>query len=236
MAKKNYYVVVKGRTPGIYFSWEDCKAQIDHFSGAVYKGFVTLSEAEDFLKQMEGMGDFANKQEQTATVKTTGNLGKDIGDVVVSSNDENIPKVSTDTCLVAYVDGSYDDSQKRYAYGCVFVLPDKVVTLNGSDADETYLSMRNVAGEILGSEHAIDWAIENGYEKIVIFYDYEGIEKWANDIWKANKPGTIRYKDFVKAKRTKIEICFCKVAAHTGDTYNEMADKLAKEALGIDIA
>ena len=234
MAKKNYYVVVKGRTPGIYFSWEDCKAQIDHFSGAVYKGFVTLPEAEDYLKQSKGDRTVSSKQGSKATNNTTGNLGKNTGDAVVSSNDADIPKVSTDTCLVAYVDGSYDDSQKRYAYGCVFVLPDKVVTLNGSDSDETYLSMRNVAGEILGSEHAIDWAIENGYEKIVIFYDYEGIEKWADDIWKANKPGTIRYKDFVKAKRRMIEISFCKVAAHTGDTYNEMADKIAKEALGIN--
>ena len=78
------------------------------------------------------------------------------------------------------------------------------------------------------------WAIENGYKKITIYYDYEGIEKWANGIWKANKVGTQRYKAFVAEKRQEIEIAFRKVAAHTGVKYNEMADQLAKAALGIE--
>ena len=204
MAKKKYYAVAKGKTPGIYFEWKDCKAQIDHFSGAVYKGFDTLEEAEQFIKGAASVYERKSKD-----------------------------LISTKTCLVAYVDGSYDDRQKRYAYGCVFVLPEQVVTVNGSDNDPDYLSMRNVAGEILGSETAIEWAIEKGYEKVIIYYDYEGIQKWADSLWKANKPGTIRYKEYVADKRGQIEVSFCKVAAHTGDTYNEMADKLAKEALGI---
>ena len=53
----------------------------------------------------------------------------------------------------------------------------------------------------------------------------------ANNVWKANKPGTKKYKEFIVNKRRLIDISFEKVAAHTGDTYNEMADQLAKEAL-----
>ena len=52
MAKK-YYVVKKGKTPGIYLNWSDCKENVDGFSGAVYKGFETLQEAEAFLKRYE---------------------------------------------------------------------------------------------------------------------------------------------------------------------------------------
>lgn len=48
MAKK-YYAVAKGRTPGIYFTWDDCKAQVEQFSGAVYKSFLTIQEAERFI-------------------------------------------------------------------------------------------------------------------------------------------------------------------------------------------
>ena len=48
MAKK-YYAVAKGKTPGIYLTWNDCKAQVDGFSGAVYKGFATVQEAEEFV-------------------------------------------------------------------------------------------------------------------------------------------------------------------------------------------
>lgn len=46
MAKGKYYVVWEGRKPGIYNSWEECKAQTDGFSGARYKSFPSLTEAE----------------------------------------------------------------------------------------------------------------------------------------------------------------------------------------------
>ena len=36
-----------------------------------------------------------------------------------------------------------------------------------------------------------------------------------------------------KEDREKIDISFSKVAAHTGVKYNEMADQLAKAALGL---
>ncbi len=204
MAKK-YYAVAKGKTPGIYFTWDDCKTQIEHFSGAIYKGFATLQEAESFIDNVAGEGS-ANKVES-----------------IVSSQEH----------LIAYVDGSYEHSQLRYAYGCVLVLPEGEITLNGSDNQEDYVSMRNVAGEIMGSQQAILWAVEHGYKKITIYYDYEGIEKWANGIWKANKVGTQCYKEFVAKQRERIEIGFQKVEAHTGVKYNEMADQLAKQALGI---
>ena len=206
MAKK-YYAVAVGKTPGIYFTWEDCKAQVEQYPGAVYKSFKTIAEAERFC----------GSQRQLEV-------------------DSSLTEVEgKDKCLIAYVDGSYEHSLKRYAYGCVMVLPDELVKLNGAGDDEDYVSMRNVAGEILGSEKAILWAVEHGYSEVVIYYDYEGIEKWANDIWKANKPGTIRYKKFVAEQRKNIKITFHKVAAHTGVTYNEMADRLAKAALELGV-
>ena len=81
----------------------------------------------------------------------------------------------------------------------------------------------------------MNWAVEHGYQAVTIYYDYEGIEKWANGIWKANKPGTKRYQAFIAQKREDINIFFKKVAAHTGVEYNELADQLAKEALGLTV-
>ncbi len=47
MAVKNkYYVVWKGKVPGIYSSWDDCKKQITGIKGAQYMGFPTKEEAE----------------------------------------------------------------------------------------------------------------------------------------------------------------------------------------------
>lgn len=47
MAKKQkYYVVWQGNLPGIYDNWEACQRQIKGVSGAQYKSFETLEEAQ----------------------------------------------------------------------------------------------------------------------------------------------------------------------------------------------
>lgn len=46
MAKSKFYVVWKGVNPGVYSSWNSCKAQIDGFDGALYKSFATREMAE----------------------------------------------------------------------------------------------------------------------------------------------------------------------------------------------
>jgi len=49
MVKKSFYVVARGANPGIYHTWEECKAQVSGYSGAVYKGYSSRQEAETFL-------------------------------------------------------------------------------------------------------------------------------------------------------------------------------------------
>lgn len=49
MAKK-YYAVKKGRSTGIFATWEECKASVNGYSGAQYKSFSTLEEAQRYLK------------------------------------------------------------------------------------------------------------------------------------------------------------------------------------------
>ena len=44
-----YYAVRKGRVPGIYYSWDECRAQVDKFSGAEFKSFHSEKEAELYL-------------------------------------------------------------------------------------------------------------------------------------------------------------------------------------------
>lgn len=47
MAKKSkFYVVWKGKRPGIYESWDDCQAQIKGIKGVQYKSFSTFVEAK----------------------------------------------------------------------------------------------------------------------------------------------------------------------------------------------
>ena len=47
--EQKYYAVKVGRKPGIYRTWDECKAMVHGYSGPVYKSFKTLSEAEEFM-------------------------------------------------------------------------------------------------------------------------------------------------------------------------------------------
>ena len=56
--KQKFYVVWKGRKPGVYLTWDECKKQTDGFSGAKHKSFETLEEAEKAFgesKKTKGM-------------------------------------------------------------------------------------------------------------------------------------------------------------------------------------
>lgn len=189
---------------------------------AVKKGrktglFRTWSECEAQVKGFKGAlyKSFTNEDEAYLYLKDLNEVQSQFG-------------------LIAYVDGSYNQKTKEYGYGCVLIDSQKVIgTFCGKGTQSDYISMRNVAGEIAGAHMAICYAIEHQYPMICIYYDYEGIEKWANQIWKANKTGTKAYQQFIQESRKKIEITFVKVLAHSGDTYNEMADQLAKKAVGI---
>lgn len=46
MAKNKFYVVWKGKRPGIYHSWKECKAVIDGFKNAQYKSFPDFETAK----------------------------------------------------------------------------------------------------------------------------------------------------------------------------------------------
>ncbi len=62
MAKKiKFYVVWKGKTPGIYNSWGECKAQVDGQEGALYKAFTTFDEAK---KAFNGNFGFYNDKKK----------------------------------------------------------------------------------------------------------------------------------------------------------------------------
>ncbi|MDR2042948.1 MAG: ribonuclease H family protein [Clostridium sp.] len=134
--------------------------------------------------------------------------------------------------LVVYVDGSYSHALKRYAFSCVFLLPDgRIFTENGNGNQPDSLLLRNVTGEMLGAMFAVRFAIVNGFGWVEIRYDYEGIEKWATGAWRSKTELTRKYAAAMRNWGSQVKISFQKVAAHANVYYNEVADRLAKEAL-----
>ena len=131
----------------------------------------------------------------------------------------------------AYVDGSYDVATGNYSSGAVILVDGKTVGLSKLYTDDAGGKLRNVAGEIKGAELAIEYCKKQGIDSVVIYHDYLGVGKWADDEWKANLDMTKAYKSYIRECRKNMRINFVKVKGHSGDKYNDMADALAKAAL-----
>lgn len=205
MAKKRFYAVRCGRQTGIYENWDECKAQVDGFPGAQYKGFASRFEAEDYLGIRDDSHDdevFEPTSEAYAYVDGSYNdntKAYGYGAVVVIDGAEHVLR------------GSATDAE------------------TGDDCG----GMRNVAGEINGAKAAVELALEKGCKSLLIYHDYMGIAKWVDGRWQARNEHTRAYRDFMQSAQTLMDIRFEHVKGHTGVDGNERADRLAKEAVGL---
>lgn len=136
--------------------------------------------------------------------------------------------------VIAYVDGSYKESTNEYSFGVVLLIDNKEYHFKKSFPEDELSSMRNVAGEIKGAGFIILYCLNRGIKKLTIYHDYEGISKWYQNEWKANLFGTKKYQEFANEVKNQIDVTFVKVKSHSNDHYNDIADRLAKEALGIN--
>ncbi len=133
----------------------------------------------------------------------------------------------------AFIDGSFDAQTNGYSFGGILIMNHQEYYFKKSYPEDQYATARNVAGEIKGAGYLINFAVKKGIKRLHLYYDYIGIEKWYLGQWKANSEIAIQYVNFANRVKDKIEIIFHKVKSHTNNYYNDLADKLAKEALGL---
>lgn len=138
--------------------------------------------------------------------------------------------------IAIYVDGSFKTINEHQLIGSAYV----VVNKDGSTVErkvakeyEAGTHSRNITGELNATYGAIAYALQNNVPEITIYHDYVGIAEWANLNWKANKPETQKYANYINRVRNEkgLVINFIHVKGHSGNMFNEVADKLAGEAI-----
>lgn len=180
MAKNKYYAVRVGVNPGVYNTWSECEKQVKGVSGAEYKSFLSLEEAEQYVS------DINNNLESKNNINS-------LSDELNSKIEKAISNLAENE-IIAFVDGSYDKAQNKSSFGVIILSHnnnrDNLYKTFTKELGEEFVSLANVAVELEAVKESINWALKYKKSKITIYYDYEGIEKWAKGEWKANNSVT----------------------------------------------
>ena len=149
-------------------------------------------------------------------------------DIVILSNTVD------EGCAIAYVDGSFNVENNRAGYGAIVITTNGETVLSGiaNVNNRLHTTLRQVTGEVAAVLNVVDFCRKNGICNVTIYYDYAGLEYWANGTWKANNDLSKEYQQTMQAL-TDIKVTFVKVPAHTNNRYNERADKAAKIGCGV---
>lgn len=262
MAKKVAYVVFVGRKTGIFTSWDEVKAQVNGFPGQKQQGYTSMADAEAaWAAWTSGSGagntGVCSAGRVNSAVGRTGTVHKiSAGSKTGAGSVEEALRThelgeNIDANLIfphidgpiAYTDGSYNSMLERYAYGTIIFPNPQDLTdqlqISGSGEVDEYKTANNVAGEVLGAVTAMEFALEQGWKKITIFHDYNGLAYWAKAMpgmtrrWQAKTPIAQYYQKRYDELSQMIDVDFFWVRGHSRDHYNDIVDSLAKRELGI---
>ncbi|MFD1615939.1 ribonuclease H1 domain-containing protein [Gelatiniphilus marinus] len=199
--KKKYYTVWKGNKTGVFESWDDCKAQIKDYQGAVYKSFSTFNAAKKALKG--NYKDYIGKTQKFKSELSDAQLKKigqpnynSISVDAASSGNPGVMEyrgVDTKTKKQLFIQGPFDEGTNNIGEFLAIVHGLALLKKNNSDRilytdSKTAISWvkkkncntklaRNQKNKTLFDlvERAVDWLKNNTYQTVIV--------KWETKAW-----------------------------------------------------
>lgn len=228
MAKK-FYVVWQGRKTGIFNDWATCKQQIEKFSGAKYKSFPTLDEAQAAFSSSSS-GKSASGTTASGAKKRNNTNG------VKTYTAKEIDAMNINTKI--FTDGGCEPNPGKAGSG--------IAVYRNENIDELWYGLFNSYGTNNTAElNALHYAMRiadhesKQGKSIAIFcdskYSIQCITQWAagwqKKGWK--KPsGEIKNLELIKQMfalysviKDKVQILH--VNGHVGVEGNELADRMS---------
>ena len=214
MAPKKYYAVKRGRKPGIYFNWPDAKAEIDGFQGAVYKGFLTLKDAEEWLNSSASL----------------------------SSGEKRITSYPPDHGkdeVIIYTDGGSLGNPGPGGYGAVIIYNSEQKEISGGFKKTTNnrMELMAVIAALKQLEHKDKKVTIYSDSSYVVNGITKGWAKnWRKNNWiKSNKEPAINpdlWSELLDLLKP-LNASFIWVKGHAGNPMNERCDELAKSSASL---
>lgn len=252
----SYYAVAKGRKPGIYSTWDQCKAQVHQYAGPIFKKFSSQAEAEHFIEQ------HTDSKEKSKSKFTT--LRKRFKPYEGSSQDKIKPITKKlkliDLPISGLAKGQGEEASSDYIIdenGYINVYTDGACTGNGQKGSRAGIGVwfgnnhpLNVSRPVIGRATnnmaeiqavtvAAQQAKQAGIKKLKINTDskflikciQEWMPRWKSNGWKtADKKPVINKTELLEMEEalTSLNVTWNHVNGHVGIYGNEEADKLAK--------
>lgn len=158
MARRKFYVVWDGRSPGIYDSWEECREQVEGFPGARYKAYDSQTAATEAFR--------GNPADELYALRA---IARRHTEVV---NYEAFPEIRLDALAV---DAACSGNPGMMEYRGVLVGTGQEVFRFGPVADGT-----NNVGEFLALVHGLALCKQQGLT-IPIYSDSRTAQAWVRN-------------------------------------------------------
>ncbi|MBN2146984.1 MAG: ribonuclease HI [Anaerolineales bacterium] len=238
--KKQYYVVVNGRKPGIYSKWfgiGEASEQVKGFAEAIYKGFYTRNEAINWLKEfpIETLMTLApnlvkyvnsNKVETPALIEGPAS--------VAQSGKTNHDDLSLEKKLI-YTDGGALTNPGAGGYGVVLKHKGHRKELSGGFRLTTNNRMEILAciEGLRALKHKSDVVIFSDSQYVVNSMSQGWAKRWKAKGWMRNSKDKAKNPDLWEQL---LELCsyhnveFRWIKGHNNTAENERCDQLATDA------
>lgn len=168
MAKNKIYVVYVGRQPGLYETWDECRAEVEGYPGARYKSFYSKEEAVMSMRESDASASMALRQ-------IARHLQEDTPEVVAPRTKKASPSVYPPDVILnsLAVDAGCMGNPGIMEYRGVYVQTGQEVFKVGPYHDGT-----NNIGEFLAIVHALALMEQRGIKGKVIYSDSYNAALW----------------------------------------------------------
>lgn len=241
--KKTVYVVVNGRTPGVYATWSGsggAEEQVKGFSKPLYKGFHTREEAIAWLrgKEAEAFLDkyFPEAAKMSASMDDL-DFAQEMAEAMDASNASSVivnALLKTDT-VVLFTDGGAIKNPGPGGYGVVLRYKSHKKELSGGFRRTTNNRMELMAciTGLKALNRASDVVLFSDSRYVVNGMSRGWVEKWQSNGWTTAKRQPVSNADLWQELFDLCQIHtvdFRWVKGHAGNPDNERCDRLAVAA------
>lgn len=251
----SYYGVAKGKTTGVFCTWNEAKAQVDGFKGARFQKFTSKEEAEEFVKKIGKTSQKRIEDYFKLSETQTGNqVSTDIGfkpnniKSIITQTESELKE--SDNEIIVFTDGACPgngNKKARASFAVVWPFHPEYDYAQVID-ETTNIKSTNNRGEISGVIHAIKQSKEidpTDTKNLVIYSDSmlvvntvtRWMKAWKIKGWKKSDGELVANLDLIKeldnlTTTMKRKVILHHVEAHTTKSdwksvYNRKADEMA---------